>query len=69
MGFLSKSRSGKEPQLMMRGEFPGCSLVAAEFLSSYNGKLRDTLGRLREVQSPLESRGASRDSSAVGARC
>ena len=34
VGFLSRLHSGKGPQLVLRGESPGLSRVAAGFLSS-----------------------------------
>ena len=43
VGFLSRHRSGKRPQLALRGESPGFSQVAMRFLSSYDGDLRDRL--------------------------
>ena len=43
VGFLSRHRSGKGPQLAFRGESPGFSRVAAGFLSSYDWDLRDPL--------------------------
>ena len=43
LGFLSKSLSGKGPQLALRGESPGSSRVAVGFHSSYDGDLRDPL--------------------------
>ena len=43
MGFLSRRCSGKGPQLALRGESPGFSRVAVEFLLSYDGDLRDPL--------------------------
>ena len=43
VGFLSRRRSGKGPQLALRGESPGFSRVAVEFLLSYDGDLRDPL--------------------------
>ena len=43
MGFLSRRRSGKGPQLALRGESPGFSRVAVGFLSSYDGDLREPL--------------------------
>ena len=39
LGFLSISLSGKGPQLALRGESPGSSLIAVGFLLSYNGDL------------------------------
>ena len=36
-GCLLRRHSGKGPQLPLRGESPGFSLVAVEFLSHYNG--------------------------------
>ena len=43
LGFLSKSLSGKGPQVALRGESPGPSRVVAGFLSSYDGYFRDPL--------------------------
>ena len=67
MGFFSRRRSGKGPQLAWRGDSTGFSQVAAGFLSMYDGDLRDCFWGLRKVQSPRESRGAPLDSSAVSA--
>ena len=65
MGFLSRRPRRKGPQLALRGESPGFSRVAVGFLWSEDGDLRDPHMGLMEVQSPRESRGAPRDSSAV----
>ena len=46
VGFLSRHRSGKGPHLALRGVSLGVSRVAAvklQFLSSYDGDLRDLL--------------------------
>ena len=46
VGFLSRCCSGKGPHLVLRGECPGFSQVAAgylKFLSSSDGDLRDPL--------------------------
>ena len=43
VGFLSRRRSGKGPQLALRGESPGFSRVLARFLLSYDGDHRDPL--------------------------
>ena len=65
VGFLSRRPRRKGPQLALRGESPGFSRVAVGFLWSEDGDLRDPHMGLMEVQSPRESRGAPRDSSAV----
>ena len=41
MGFLSRRRSGKGPQLALRGESPWFCRVAAGFISSFDGDLMD----------------------------
>ena len=51
MGFLSSCCSRKGPHLTLRGESLGFSRVVAvnlEFLSSYDGDLRDLLEGLQE---------------------
>ena len=51
MGFLSRCCSRKGPHLTLRGESLGFSRVVAvnlEFLSSYDGDLRDLLEGLQE---------------------
>ena len=71
VGFLPRRCSGKGPHLALRGGSPGFSQVAAGNL----GSSRVTTGTtgtlscdLRNVQSPCELQGASRDSSPVAAR-
>ena len=43
VGFLLRCLSRIGPQLALRGESPGFPPVAAGFLSSYDGDLRDPL--------------------------
>ena len=70
VGFLSRRCRGKGPHLVLRAESPGLSRVAAGnlvFLSSYDRDLRGPLMLPQKVQSPCDLRGASQDSSPVGA--
>ena len=61
MGFLLRLRSGKVPQFALRGESPGFPPVAAGFLSSYDGDLRDPLvGPQGGPVSPRVTRGLLR---------
>ena len=65
VGFLLRCRSGKGPHLMLRGEYPGFSRVAAANLGSlsiYDGDLRDPLVFPQESPVSCELRGTSRDS-------
>ena len=67
MGFLSRHHSGERPQLVFRRN----RLVFLELLQGSSQVMTGTSGisswGLREVQSPRDSRGAPRDSSAVTA--
>ena len=60
VGFLSRHSSGQGPQLLLRGKSAGSSRVTM-------GISANRSWGLREVQSPRESGGAPRDSSAVAA--
>ena len=70
VGFLRKHCSIKGPHLAWRGEFRGfCGVVvgSSQLLSSCVGTWGAHSCFLREVRSPLELRGAPRDSSRVTA--
>ena len=57
VGYLSRCRSGKRPHLVLKGESPCFSQVAAgnlEFLSSYNGDIRQPL--VWSQESPVSMR-------------
>ena len=67
MGFLSRHRSGKRPQLALRGESPGFSQVVAGSSRVTTGFSGTRSWGLREIQSPRVSRIAPQNSSAVTA--
>ena len=67
MGFLSERCSGKGPELALRGESPGFSLVVVGFLSCYDGDLRDQL--VEPQGGPISTRVARGPSGYLCSQC